>query len=944
MCWMCDQDGRNNLTNEYWANRLGVTTTHFEAASGAKNYTSLLPRDNVGDYKAPLGPQLLVNGLLTDEAGAGIGVAPGNPTITVGAPSIVGTINTIGDEDYFQVVLEAGKTYEIGQFAKVGGAGGIPLADAFFEIYDSTGKLVLQVDGGGPNTPSGLDALSTFKPDASGTYYINARAFDQDGTVNGTKGDAVGDYELFVREAPAGQPGYEPFYDPDSPLHSLDWGSEFRRSSRNPDGDNGTRGEGTPDFNGVTQSDKLFDYRTGIEGKNVIKVYFAKQGDVFLSPDPTTPGLTADITQLFPIEAYEKDAYRLAFQQYENVADLKYVETDNRNEADLIIITYKGTPGPGASLLGRASPPGEESEGQMEFNSGDERYNPAGLTQGGFFFTTLLHEFGHAHGVAHPHDNGGRSSIMRGAGGGTAGIGGAYGDFGLSQGVFTVMSYNDGWDLRPDGTPRPDDSADNGWVGTLSPLDIAVIQDKYGVNEDYNKGDNVYILKDKQETGTFYASIWDGGGTDSIVYDGLKNSTVDLRAATLRYEEGGGGRVSYVTGINGGYTIANGVTIENVRTDGGNDVVNGNAAANRIETKAGDDTVSGGAGDDIIIAGTGFDVITGDEGADLFVFQSGADSFSATDPTKFDRITDFEQGIDKIDLDAFEAANFIGTANFSGQAGQLRFGSFGGDTLIQLDTDGDGDADFNVMLTGNKVLTASDFLGVATGPANQVLTGTAGNDNLVGGAGNDRLIGLAGNDTLNGGAGNDTADYSATTDNFRMELWIASAQNTGRTGSDTLISIENIIGGSGANSFYGSDMNNVMDGGAGNDLLDGRGGDDVLIGGAGRDQLAGRGGNDVFRFDLVRDSAVGANADRITDFTRGSDKIDLSRIDAIAGGADDAFTFIGSGAFSNKAGELRYTSTSAGTVLAGDTNGDGVADFEILLLNKMIPTSADFLL
>jgi hypothetical protein len=42
-------------------------------------------------------------------------------------------------------------------------------------------------------------------------------------------------------------------------------------------------------------------------------------------------------------------------------------------------------------------------------------------------------------------------------------------------------------------------------------------------------GDNVYVLKDKQETGTFYASIWDAGGTDQIVYAGARNATVDLR-------------------------------------------------------------------------------------------------------------------------------------------------------------------------------------------------------------------------------------------------------------------------------------------------------------------------------------------------------------------------------------------------------------------------------
>jgi serralysin len=700
---MCDQDGRSNLTNQYWGNKLGVSATHFGAVSSGKDYTSLLPPDGVGgDLKQVLGPNfLLVVG--ADEAGGGIGVAPGNPTLTVGAAPTVATLQVIGDQDFFQVTLEAGKTYLIGQYAKIGGPSGVPLADAYFEVFDAAGNLLVSVDGGGPNTPSGLDALLTFTPETSGTFYINARAFDQDGT-NGTAGDAVGDYELFVNEAPAGAPIYRPFYELDSPLHSLDWGSEFPRSSRNPDGDNGTRSD-----NGVTQSDLLTDSRSGIEGKNVIRVYFAKQGDVFVSSDPTTPGVTADIVQVFAITDAEKAAYRLAFEQYENVADLIYLEVDNRNEADLTIITYKGTPGPGASLLGRASPPGEESAGQMEFNSGDERYTEAGLTQGGFFFTTLLHEFGHAHGMSHPHDNGGRSSIMRGAGGGTGGIGGAYGDFGLSQGVFTVMSYNDGYDLRPDGTTRPDDAADNGWVGTLSPLDIAVIQDKYGVNEEYRKGDDTYVIRDVQEKGTFYASIWDAGGTDQIVYEGARNTVIDLRAATLKYEEGGGGRVSYATGIHGGFTIANGVTIENARSGSGNDVLNGNDVANRLDAGAGDDIVSGGGGNDIIIGGTGFDTLTGGAGADTFLFASTTDS-AAGDPTKFDRVTDFQQGVDKLDLQGLGQATFVGTGNFTGKAGELRFGSFGGDTLIQYDKDGDGNADFNLMLTGKVGLTSGDFI------------------------------------------------------------------------------------------------------------------------------------------------------------------------------------------------------------------------------------------
>jgi serralysin len=70
-------------------------------------------------------------------------------------------------------------------------------------------------------------------------------------------------------------------------------------------------------------------------------------------------------------------------------------------------------------------------------------------------------------------------------------------------------------------------------------------------------------MKDVNAAGTFYSSIWDGGGTDEIRYTGAANATIDLRAATLKYEVGGGGFVSYAHGIFGGFTIANGVTIEN---------------------------------------------------------------------------------------------------------------------------------------------------------------------------------------------------------------------------------------------------------------------------------------------------------------------------------------------------------------------------------------------
>ena len=91
--------------------------------------------------------------------------------------------------------------------------------------------------------------------------------------------------------------------------------------------------------------------------------------------------------------------------------------------------------------------------------------------------------------------------------------------------------------------------------------------------------------------------------------------------------------------------------------------------------------------------------------------------------------------------------------------------------------------------------------------------------------------------------------------------------------------------------------------------------------------LTGGAGADTFKFILKTDSVVGINRDQITDFSSVSgDKIDLSVIDAnslVLG--DQSFSFIGSSLFTNVAGQLRFASA----ILAGDINGDGVADFEI---------------
>lgn len=681
--------------------------------------TTGLEFDGVGDKLNAIGPQPLLvidPDDIPDDTSTTV-------TIDVDGDHIISQLHTIGDQDFVKVELVEGQLYQIGQYAYTGpdAPSGIPLADAYIELYDANGNLITEADGGGPNTPSGLDALLTYEADYSGVYYINARAYDET-PLDGTNGDAVGDYELFVDNVTGIVEG--PHYEPEDLLYSIDWGGVLvDGTARNPDGDEGVREtgneQGDPDAKG-----------TGITGKNVIKIYFAKPGDVYTPEDPLEPGLPP-VAVAVGAQDYEYDAVWVALREFEKVADVVYVETQNREEADFHYVTYTGTPGPGVSLLGSMAPPQTSDEGLALFNSNDERWNEEGLAQGGFSFVTLIHEFGHGHGMAHPHDTGGGSDIMDGVEPDGPVASYTLGDYELNQGVFTMMSYEDGWQSSPYGQAATD--AGYGWLGGLMALDIAVIQDKYGVNEEWATGDDSYILKDVNAAGTFFYSIWDAGGTDSIRYKGDHNANIDLRAASLEYEHGGGGWVSYVHGIHGGFTIANAVTIENAVSGAGKDTITGNATDNWILTLGGDDVVFGGAGDDSLSGGSGDDRLFGEHGWDKLKGGAGNDR-TAGGPGR-DRLLG---GADDDLLDG------------GGDHDVLR-GDDGSDRLF-----GRGGDDFLIGGRGDDTLVGGSGEDVLSGGGDaDLLIGNPGSDRLNGGGGNDTLIGGSGDDILNGGGGAD---------------------------------------------------------------------------------------------------------------------------------------------------------------------------------------------
>ncbi|HEX8126552.1 MAG TPA: Calx-beta domain-containing protein [Allosphingosinicella sp.] len=155
-----------------------------------------------------------------------------------------------------------------------------------------------------------------------------------------------------------------------------------------------------------------------------------------------------------------------------------------------------------------------------------------------------------------------------------------------------------------------------------------------------------------------------------------------------------------------------------------NETLNFNGSAEddgsfRVFGGAGTDLIQGSQNGDIIVGRESGDTLYGNGGNDVFRYNSIADSNKA----ERDGIQDFNAGdvidLSRIDanvlLDGDQAFNFIGNAQFSGTAGELRFmnDSNGGPIwLVQGDVDGNGASDFEVLLIISPAdpITASDFI------------------------------------------------------------------------------------------------------------------------------------------------------------------------------------------------------------------------------------------
>ena len=367
-----------------------------------------------------------------------------------------------------------------------------------------------------------------------------------------------------------------------------------------------------------------------------------------------------------PLTAEQQDAARAALAVWSNVANIIFQEV-SETTANVGTLRFAFT---GYEMTGAAAyaylPESSARAGDIWINTTSR--TETAWAPGSFNFQTLVHEIGHALGLKHPFESSGSGVAL-------ATADDFYGN--------SVMSYSP--------TAGNQDASISFETTTPMLFDILAIQYLYGANTTYNNGNSTYTYA---QGGDYYETIWDTGGTDTIVFTGSSSVSIDLRAGAWSQL----GTPLIISTESGNLTqretvrIADGVVIENATGGSGNDTITGNSSNNiliggggsdsilggdgfdYIDVSAGfgnvvnggnqgdtiiggstgdelrggkgHDSINGGGGNDTIFSGVGADTLTGGSGDDIFVVRGFNAAFQGAllAPT----ITDFVRGSDRI--------------------------------------------------------------------------------------------------------------------------------------------------------------------------------------------------------------------------------------------------------------------------------------------------------
>ena len=353
-----------------------------------------------------------------------------------------------------------------------------------------------------------------------------------------------------------------------------------------------------------------------------------------------------------------------------------------------------------------------------------------------------------------------------------------------------------------------------------------------GVANDGEPGENDVLGSDVE-------SVIGGGGNDTLTGNAADNNLVGWDGDDTLDGRGG---ADNLWGVNGNdtasyaaHTAAVSVTLDDAAGDGATGE-NDNAATENVIGGTGADTLTGGTGPNSLNGGPGADVLDGGAANDALAGGTGTDR--VTYATRANTVTadidgaadDGEGGEgDNIATDVENLTGGTGADTLTGDAdANVLDGGANADVL-----NGGGGTDTATYASRTAAITA-DIDGTAddgeAGEGDNIatdvenLTGGTGADTLTGDADANVLDGGANADVLNGGGGTDTATYASRTAAITADIDGTADDGESGEGDNVATDVENLTGGTGADTLTGSSAVNRLTGGPGADIFHARDG------------------------------------------------------------------------------------------------------------------------